>query len=42
MESIEKNEFVSVSKRKKEEIKDKRMNIRISERDLKNLKIRAL
>jgi predicted DNA binding CopG/RHH family protein len=54
MESIEKNEFVSVSEKKKDQIKDaidranatlkkdKRMNIRISERDLKNLKIRAL
>jgi predicted DNA binding CopG/RHH family protein len=54
MESIENNEFVSVSEKKEEQIKDaieranatlkkdKRMNIRISERDLKNLKIRAL
>ncbi len=53
MESVEKGEFESVPD-KEDAIddavqraistlkKDKRMNIRISERDLKNLKIRAL
>ncbi|ORC34654.1 antitoxin [Marispirochaeta aestuarii] len=54
MESIKNDEFVSIRKNREKEIsdamqraqatlkKDKRMNIRISERDLKNLKIRAL
>jgi predicted DNA binding CopG/RHH family protein len=54
MESIENDEFVSIRENREKEIsdamqraqatlkKDKRMNIRISERDLKNLKIRAL
>jgi len=54
MESIENDEFVSMRENREKEIsdamqgahatlkKDKRMNIRISERDLKNLKIRAL
>ena len=53
MESIEKGEFESVADKEAaiNDVvqravstlrKDKRMNIRISERDLKNLKIRAL
>ncbi|WP_319475386.1 CopG family antitoxin [Marispirochaeta aestuarii] len=54
MESIENDEFVSIRENREKKIsdamqranatlkKDKRMNIRISERDLKNLKIRAL
>lgn len=53
IESIENNEWEEVEKDKEYKLqakqyaeatmkKDKRMNIRISERDLKNLKIRAL
>jgi len=54
IESIENDEWVPVTGDKRQEIekaldsakrtlkKDKRMNIRISERDLKNLKIKAL
>jgi len=54
IESIENEEWMPVADNKKKEIeeaienanrtlrKDKRMNIRISERDLKNLKVKAL
>jgi len=54
IESIENEEWMPVAENKKNEIeeaienanrtlrKDKRMNIRISERDLKNLKVKAL
>jgi len=54
IESIENEEWMPVAENKKKEIeeaienanrtlrKDKRMNIRISERDLKNLKVKAL
>ena len=54
IESIENEEWIPVDENKKKEIeeaienanrtlrKDKRMNIRISERDLKNLKVKAL
>jgi predicted DNA binding CopG/RHH family protein len=54
IESIEDEEWIPVTKNKEQEIeeaienahrtlrKDKRMNIRISERDLKNLKVKAV